>query len=52
VDAGQAGLVHRMTVAFPWYRIFPTMEKLAGLESSVFGLIPAAMGLDAHFTKV
>jgi ubiquinone/menaquinone biosynthesis C-methylase UbiE len=52
VDAGQGRLVHRLTAAFPWYRIFPTMEKLAGLESSFFGLVPAAMGLDAHFTKV
>jgi ubiquinone/menaquinone biosynthesis C-methylase UbiE len=52
VDAGQGRLVHRLTTVLPWYRVFPTMEKLAGLESSLLGPVPAAMGLDAHFTKV
>jgi ubiquinone/menaquinone biosynthesis C-methylase UbiE len=52
VDAGRSRLVHRLTAAFPWYRLFPTMEKLAGFESTCLGRIPAAMGLDAHFTKV
>jgi ubiquinone/menaquinone biosynthesis C-methylase UbiE len=51
VDAGQGKWHHRVTATLPWYRLFPAMEKLAGIESSLLGWFTCAMGMDAAFTK-
>jgi 2-polyprenyl-3-methyl-5-hydroxy-6-metoxy-1,4-benzoquinol methylase len=51
VDEGRAGRVSRLMASLPWYRIFPTMERIAGLESRLLARLPLAMGVDACFEK-
>lgn len=51
IQDGRAGWAKRALVSLPWYRVFPSLERLAGLESRFFGRIPLAMGIDACFTK-
>jgi SAM-dependent methyltransferase len=49
---GKTGRGGRLMLSLPWYRVFPAMERLAGLEARILGRIPLAMGLDAWFEKV
>jgi ubiquinone/menaquinone biosynthesis C-methylase UbiE len=49
--AGRGSWVQRLMAALPWYRLFPTLERLVGLESYLLGRLPLAMGLDAHLEK-
>jgi 2-polyprenyl-3-methyl-5-hydroxy-6-metoxy-1,4-benzoquinol methylase len=51
VAQGRTGRVKRLLASLPWYRIFPTMECVAGLESRMLAWLPLAMGVDACFEK-
>jgi ubiquinone/menaquinone biosynthesis C-methylase UbiE len=51
VNEGLALPVERLMGALPWYRLFPWMERVAGLESRLLARLPLAMGVDACLEK-